>query len=479
MNDTKTAAAYIRVSTDNQTELSPDSQIKVIRRYAAQHGYIIPDEYIYRDDGISGRHADKRPAFNRMIAASKQKPSPFSAVLLWKFSRFARNQEESIFYKSMLRKNNIDVVSVSEPVTDGPFGALIERIIEWSDEYYSIRLSDEVRRGMAERVERGGAVSIPAFGYNIENKQYIIDPETAPIVRKIFSDCIGGVPINAIARRLNELGIKTARGNPWEHRSVEYILRNPVYIGKIRWNPKRRTGRGFDDPDIIIAEGAHEPIISEEVFDAARKLIAENKRKHQKYVSSVISSEYMLHGLVRCSSCGRTLSMAAKGAAIQCVGYIHGKCGVSHHITLKKINEAVISAIDETFGTGQFLLTVRCPAAEAVHNEEPDFKKLTEKERMKLRRIREAYEEGVYTLNEYKESRDAINEHIEQLSRRLQAAPDSEKLHAELTDRHKSISTILRDPAVSEEDKNILLREFIDKIIFSRADASIKLYFRV
>ena len=98
---------------------------------------------------------------------------------------------------------------------------------------------------------------------------------------------------------------------------------------------------------------------------------------------------------------------------------------------------------------------------------------------MKLRRIREAYEEGVYTLNEYKESRDAINEHIEQLSRRLQAAPDSEKLHAELTDRHKSISTILRDPAVSEEDKNILLREFIDKIIFSRADASIKLYFRV
>ena len=170
--DLKTAAAYIRVSTDSQTELSPDSQIKVVRQYAKQHGYIIPKEFIFRDDGISGRHADKRPAFNQMIAASKQKPSPFSAVLLWKFSRFARNQEESIFYKSMLRKNNIDVVSVSEPVIDGPFGTLIERIIEWSDEYYSIRLSDEVRRGMAERVERGGAVSIPAFGYNIENKQY-------------------------------------------------------------------------------------------------------------------------------------------------------------------------------------------------------------------------------------------------------------------------------------------------------------------
>ena len=144
------AAAYIRVSTDNQTELSPDSQIKLIRQYAKQNGYIVPNEYIFRDDGISGKHASNRPDFTKMIAVAKQKPSPFSAVLLWKFSRFARNQEESIFYKSMLRKNGVDVLSISEPVIDGPFGSLIERIIEWTDEYYSIRLSGEVKRGMLE-----------------------------------------------------------------------------------------------------------------------------------------------------------------------------------------------------------------------------------------------------------------------------------------------------------------------------------------
>lgn len=118
--DLKTAAAYIRVSTDSQTELSPDSQIKVVRQYAKQHGYIIPKEFIFRDDGISGRHADKRPAFNQMIAASKQKPSPFSAVLLWKFSRFARNQEESIFYKSMLRKNNMMLSACPSPSLTAP-----------------------------------------------------------------------------------------------------------------------------------------------------------------------------------------------------------------------------------------------------------------------------------------------------------------------------------------------------------------------
>ena len=167
----KTAAAYIRVSTDNQTELSPDSQIKEIRKYAKQHGYIVPNEYIFRDDGISGRKAEKRPEFIRMIATAKQKPAPFSAVLLWKFSRFARNQEESIFYKGMLSRNDIEVKSISEPIIDGPFGSLIERIIEWFDEFYSINLSGEVKRGMTEKVERGGAVSIPSFGYDIVDKQ--------------------------------------------------------------------------------------------------------------------------------------------------------------------------------------------------------------------------------------------------------------------------------------------------------------------
>ena len=135
MKQEKTAAAYIRVSTGSQTELSPDSQIKVVRTYAEQHGYRLPEPLIFRDDGISGRRADKRPAFNRMIAAAKQQPAPFCAVLLWKFSRFARNQEESIFYKSMLRRNGVEVRSVSEPMAEGPFGTLIERIIEWSDEY--------------------------------------------------------------------------------------------------------------------------------------------------------------------------------------------------------------------------------------------------------------------------------------------------------------------------------------------------------
>ncbi len=121
-------AAYVRVSTDDQTELSPDAQIRVIRDTARQEGFIIPEDFIFMEKkGISGRKAENRPEFQRMIAVAKsQSPSPFKRLYLWKFSRFARNQEESIFYKGILRKKcNVEIKSVSEPVAEGMFGRLI------------------------------------------------------------------------------------------------------------------------------------------------------------------------------------------------------------------------------------------------------------------------------------------------------------------------------------------------------------------
>ncbi len=151
----KIAAAYVRVSTEDQTELSPTSQIKQIREYAKNHGYIVPNEFVFADEGISGKNTQKRPAFNRMIGLAKTKPKPFECILLWKYSRFARNREDSIVYKSMLRKQlGIDVISISENLGDDKMSILIEALIEAMDEYYSINLAEEVKRGMTERVSK-------------------------------------------------------------------------------------------------------------------------------------------------------------------------------------------------------------------------------------------------------------------------------------------------------------------------------------
>ena len=132
----KTAAAYVRVSTDHQTELSPDSQIKQIYNYAKLHHLIVPPEFIFSDEGISGKHTKNREAFNQMIAMAKTTPKPFDVILVWKFSRFARNREDSILYKSMLRKQlGIEVISITEPIGDDKMAVLMEALIEAMDEY--------------------------------------------------------------------------------------------------------------------------------------------------------------------------------------------------------------------------------------------------------------------------------------------------------------------------------------------------------
>ena len=130
---------------------------------------------VFFEIGISGRKADKRPEFQKMIGLAKSSDHPVDVILVWKFSRFARNQEESIVYKSLLRKqSNVDVVSVSEPLIDGPFGSLIERIIEWMDEYYSIRLSGEVLRGMKEKATKKGYQMSPPLGIVLLETEILI-----------------------------------------------------------------------------------------------------------------------------------------------------------------------------------------------------------------------------------------------------------------------------------------------------------------
>ena len=137
----KTAAAYIRVSTEDQIEYSPESQRKKLLEYAASHQLLLPEELVFTDEGISGRSAAKRPGFQKMISMAKQTPRPFDLILVWKFSRFARSRQDSIFYKSLLRRDcGIEVISITEQLSSDPTSILVEALLEAMDEYYSCLL---------------------------------------------------------------------------------------------------------------------------------------------------------------------------------------------------------------------------------------------------------------------------------------------------------------------------------------------------
>jgi predicted site-specific integrase-resolvase len=139
MESQKMVAIYARVSSDRQdVDLSISAQLKALREYAARNGYTVIKEFV--DEAESGR-STARPAFREMISIARMKHPPFQLILVWKLSRFARNREDSIIYKSLLRKQGIQIVSINEPIEDTPTGRLMEGIIEVIDEFYSSNLA--------------------------------------------------------------------------------------------------------------------------------------------------------------------------------------------------------------------------------------------------------------------------------------------------------------------------------------------------
>lgn len=454
----QTAAAYIRVSTEEQAEYSPASQLERIREYAARHEMVLPERFIYTDEGLSGRTTAGRPAFNRMIGDAKSKPKPFDVILLWKFSRFARNREDAIVYKSMLRKQlGIEVVSVSEALGDDKMAVLIEAMIEAMDEYYSINLAEEVRRGMTEKVSRGEPVTIPPFGYLMRGKRLVPDPNTAPIVREIFVECLRERSPWDIARQLNARDIRTARGNLWESRAVAYILRNPVYAGRIRWNTAGKTGRDYKQPTLLVTEGRHMPLIDEATFRAAQEKLDEGKCRSGVRTSRCPADGDWLRGLVKCSYCGGTL-VHSSGSGMQCSRYAHGQCGVSHFIQAKRLEEMVRATLEGLL-RGMERPDLPTQFTKSAYAGE-DIERLLAAENRRLTRAKAAYEAGIDTLEEYRESKRKITEEIS----RLQSA---------------AMEDGGEDGHLSEEGRlEIMYRALVEHMVFRRDENAIDIYLK-
>ncbi len=463
----KTAALYIRVSTDKQEELSPDSQKKLLKEYAAKNNYLTSEEFTFMDNGISGRKADKRPQFQKMIGYAKSKEHPFDAILVWKFSRFARNQEESIVYKNMLRKDGVEVVSISEPLIDGPFGDLIERIIEWMDEYYSIRLSGEVIRGMTESAERGRYISAAPFGYDLSKTHtglLVVNEAEAAVVRDIYDRYIRGQSTLSIAKYLNRKGILSKRGNPFENRSVQRILENPVYNGTIVW-------RG------IARKGIHQPIIDDGTYRRATDIVKIRKRRPPK---SRPDTEYchMLSSLVKCGNCGASMSITVKGY-LQCVNYNHGLCTVSHHVPerviLEALNESLLH-IATGDGTEYIAVMPKESHAEELEALRASLASIQTKER----RIKDAYVNGIDSLEEYKENRNILERERGKLQKQIKeihAASEDDADLEEYSKKVRNVYDLIHCDQIDFRKKNLALKSIIDKIIYSKPEQKVTIYY--
>lgn len=485
----KNGACYIRVSTDRQDELSPDAQRRLMLDYARENDIIVTEDSIYWEIGISGRKADNRPSFRQMIAAAKSPDHPYDVILVWKFSRFARNQEESIVYKSLLKKNSVEVVSVSEPIPEGVMGGLIERILEWMDEYYSIRLSGEVMRGMTEKALRGGYQANPPLGYDrLRGQTPTVNESEASIVRMIFRMYTEErMSLSAISKRLNIGKYPTKRGAHWNVTHLRYLLGNPFYIGKVRWNYASHSNgkRQKDESEWIVADGIHEPLIDNDTFNTASELL--KKSAASGWIHGYMPSKHWISGILRCASCGGPMTYSSETkrnkASYRCHNHVSGTCPFNNRILVSRLEPAIFSGLTEAFQNYSFDY-IKKSAKESPVDMLPILKEQLVDLDKKERRIRKAYMDGIDTLEEYKESRQILAKQREELSQQLLVL---EQPAAGITDEDKDrLATNIRDVLdVLKSDKYDIpqktdaIRSICEKIVYDKGSEKLSFYFIV
>ena len=480
----KIGAGYIRVSTDDQTEYSPTSQIKLIKKYAKENNITLLNDYIFQEDGISGKSADKRPEFQRMIAIAKSKDCPFNVILVYDFSRFARNKNESVMYKTLLRKKlGIDVISITQPLSDRKESVILESMYEAMDEYYSLNLSENVIRGKIEKASRGEFQGNPPYGYiyNKNTKSLEIDKNRADIVRFIFNEWNSPeMTIRRLAVKLNDMGVKTTRGKLWTDRNLHIIIRNPAYIGYIRFTPGGMK-RNWNDPNMKIIKANHEAIITQEVWNMAQRKMEVHDKTYFRYMKPAPKNEHWLRGLLKCSDCGTNLykrKVHDRPAVFECGWVVKGRCKYSHYVRESVIVNAILEQLKKDY-TEKLNINI-CMTSQGDSEIDIAYKQL-DKLKKKEKRIKDAYLNEIDSLEEYKENKknlaeemQKLNEEINKLKLKNATNQRKEKIFKFSEEAYK----LLSDKNVDEQIKYQVSHQLFEKIVYNKKENSIEITYK-
>ena len=493
----KKVAVYCRVSTVEQAEegYSIDEQERLLMEYCEKHGYEV--FHVYTDRGISGKDIKHRPAMMELLEAAGKKQ--FDMVLSWKINRISRSLKDAISIVETLEKNGISYRSYSEPFeTDTPSGKMQFQMMALVGEFERNSLAQNVRMGMCAKARSGEwCGGTTPFGYDcvpVDNpsgkrkrSRLVINEKEAGIVREIYRLCAEGKGYKAIVNRLNQSGYRTKKGNQFAVAQVRDILMNPIYIGKLRynllknWNEKHQRRK---NPSPILADGVHEPIITEELWQKTRVFL----ESRQGRPSRIYDGEYPLTGILKCPQCGAGMVMSRttnvlKDGTKKCIVYY--TCGAwknkgvsachSNGIRVDVANEVVFSKLEEIMTDQNFLKQLVVTTNRmAEQNQETAVKQLktidAEMRRLEQRRekIFEAYECSVLTSEEFIERRKQINAEIEVVQTRKKEAESMIRADGGIT--YEYVRNILQnfrcvlDEDMDREQRKQLLHMLISKI---------------
>jgi site-specific DNA recombinase len=260
---------YVRVSTEEQAQegFSIRAQEQKLKDFARIKDWQIYK--IYVDEGISGKDIKGRPAMLELV--EDVKAGRIQNVLVFKIDRLTRSTADLIYLVDLFNKHDCGLNSLMESIdTQTASGRMFLKIIGIFAEFERENIIERTRIGVERKGKEGYFLcTAPSFSYDRVRHQKIptINEEEAAVVREIFEAFVlEGATMIEIARRLNVRGVKTKYGVTWDGSKIHRILVNNNYIGEVRhhvWDEKKRT----------IYDGLHEAIISQELWDAAQRLL--------------------------------------------------------------------------------------------------------------------------------------------------------------------------------------------------------------
>ena len=408
----KVAGLYIRVSTEDQARegFSLPEQEKRLRAMCEYKNYEVYD--VYEERGISAKTGNYRPEFERLLQDIKDRK--VNTIVVLKLDRLTRSVADWEKILTFLEENEAYLDCANDEInTTNANGKMISRILTSVSQQEIERTSEKTKIGLAGAIKVGHIPHQAPLGYKHEDKKLVIDYATKDVAIRIFNMYHDGLSYKKISNILNEE--KVLDKINWRDSTILNILENPIYKGDFIHG--RRTKKPTYYFDVV------EPLVTKEYWEECQVQQKKNSRSFQRTLT------YLFMQKLKCPKCKIILGSKAttkKNGNSYYYYYCHDcKISFKESEIEKTIDEYMDSIVEYDSIVNQYFLPM---IKQKIENPKKELEKELKSQKSKFDRIREAYINEVFTLNEYNQERKKVEDIINDLETKLNETELCEKL---------------------------------------------------
>ena len=408
----KVAGIYIRVSTEDQARegFSLPEQEKRLRAMCEYKGYEIYD--VYQDAGISAKTGNKRPEFERLLQDIKDRKC--NTIVVLKLDRLSRSIYDWENLLKTSEKYGFDLVCANDDInTTSANGKMISRILTSVSQQEIERTSERTKVGLAGAIKAGHIPHKAPLGYTRKDKTLVPDMKTKDVVIRIFDLYHSGLSYQKIKNIFNEE--KVLGKDNWRDSTIQTILENEIYKGDFVHGKRTKHPTYYED--------VVEPIVSKEMWEDCQVQKKKNSRSYQRTLT------YLYLQKLKCPKCNRILGGKAttKKNGNTYFYYYCNDCKIQ--FKEKVINDYFSQFIDELTEYDSVVNQFFLPMIKQKFDEPKEqLEKEINNQKNKLERIKKAYVNGVFELQEYNEERKIVEKAISELENKLDSTDCAEEL---------------------------------------------------